>query len=79
MVQDWRQYKAKECELDFTFWSWKNWLLIGTGLIAVCALLLSLSLGYRLRAFKETIATMQLITRAHATPIKLYDYTYTVH
>jgi len=55
-----------------------NWLLVGTGLIAVCALLLSLSSGYRLRVLTATIATLQLTIRAHATPIKLNFFTTTL-
>jgi len=80
MVQDWRNYRSKDYENEFTFWSWKNWLSIGTSFIAVCALLLALRLGYRVRVLTATITTMQLPGRAYAAvaPSELNYFTTTL-
>ena len=77
MVEDWRHYRTKEYEKEFVISSWKYWALIASGLVAFCALILSLLLSYRVRILTATVTAMQLPVRVHSLPIELNFFTTT--
>jgi len=55
--------------LVFIVSSWKYWALIASGLVALCGLILSVLLSYRVRILTATVTAMQLPVRVHSLPI----------
>ena len=68
MVDDWQEYKVRSFVNDFTFGSWKSWIMPGVGATSVLALIISVMLSYKLPALSSSLTLLSLANRGHAMP-----------
>jgi len=78
MVDDWQDYQSRSFEGDFVFWSWKSWLLVVIGSIALFALLLTIRLGLKVRSLTMTLTLLTMSTKSHAVPTGLNFFSSTI-
>ena len=78
MTPAWLDFQSGDFDNNFNFWSWKSWITIGTGILAVCGFSLSILLSYKLRALTAVVTSLSFVPRVHTLPTELNYFLATI-